>query len=259
MERLYNLFGDIAGIALDTAYSVGAAHGYILREKMLDLNERMTGSRLLRSVNVLGGVRKDIIQEEKGTLLSHLVTIKLEYDDLVEMLTTSPSLLDRTETTGKISAQVARDLNLVGPAARASGVNRDVRRDHPYAAYKNLSFIVPRYKEGDVNARMHEKMDEVVESFSIIHQALDNLPSGEVHVPMTDVPSERVCFSLVESPRGEIMHWMMSGELSPYRHKIRDASFCNWLAIEQAVLGNIVPDFPLINKSLNLSYSGNDL
>jgi Ni,Fe-hydrogenase III large subunit len=259
LERLYNLFGDIAGIALDTAYSVAAANGYLLREKALDLNERLTGSRLLRSVNVLGGDRKDPFADDKEGTLAALVRMKLEFEDLVRLLTVSPSLMDRLETTGVLSRELAEKLNVVGPVARASGVDRDVRRDHPYAAYGKLSFLVPRQTEGDVYARMRVKIDEVRESFSLIDQVLDGMPAGPVRAELGNGPEGELAMALGESPRGELMHWIMTGRGVPARHKIRDASFCNWLALEEAVVGNIVPDFPLINKSFNLSYSGNDL
>lgn len=259
LERLYNLFGDIAGIALDTALSVPAAHGYLLREKVLNLNECLTGSRLLRSVNVLGGVRRDLTPNDREKVLASTVKMRLEFDDLVDLMMSSPSMEDRVETTGKLTREMAVSLNVVGPAARASGVDRDVRRDHPYAAYDRLNFLVPRQTQGDVAARMRVKMDEVRESFSIIDQAFDGMPPGPIRAKVVEIPYGGMGFSLVESPRGEIVHWIIGGRGAPFRHKVRDASFCNWLAMEQAVLGNIVPDFPLINKSFNLSYSGNDL
>jgi len=260
MERLYNHFGDVGGIALDTAFNVGAAHAQILREKVLDLNERATGTRLLRAVNCLGGVRRDIDPDMAATVMSKLIELKLDFNELVGMITKTPSLLDRVETTGALSLLAAKELNIVGPGARASGVDRDVRRDHPYAAYNRLSFRVPVAKEGDVNARMRVKIDEAFESMSLIEQALGNLPAGETTCKFATIPAGRTGMSLVESPRGEIVHWLISGEDGrPFRHKIRDASFHNWRAMEVAVLGNIVPDFPLVNKSFNLSYSGNDL
>ena len=259
LERLYNLFGDIAGIAMDTAYSVAAANGYLLRERALNLNECLTGSRLLRSVIVLGGVRKDLSPHDRERTVGALVRMKLEFEDLVSLMLTSSSLLDRVETTGILSPEMAVNLNVVGPVARASGVDRDVRRDHPYAAYEKLNFLVPRQTAGDVYARTKVRIDEVRESFSLIDQALDGMPSGPIRTEIKDIPEGEVAMSLVESPRGELVHWIMAGRGSPARHKIRDASFCNWLALEEAVIGNIVPDFPLINKSFNLSYSGNDL
>jgi Ni,Fe-hydrogenase III large subunit/Ni,Fe-hydrogenase III component G len=259
MERLYNHFGDVGGVAMDTAFTVGAQMAYVLRERVLDLNEQATGSRLLRSVNQLGGVRKDIDNDLKAIINGTLVRIKLDFNDFVSAVTQLPSLLDRVETTGILSHDSARNLNVVGPVGRASGIDRDSRRDHPYAAYPELSFTIPVYREGDVLARLRVKIDEVFESISIIEQALDKMPSGEVVRPVPDIPSGEIGMSLVETHRGEAMHWLLSGAGMPYRHKVRDASFLNWPAIEMAVMGNIVPDFPLINKSFNLSYAGNDL
>lgn len=259
LERIYNHFGDVGGISLDTAYNVGAQHAYILREKILQLNECITGSRLLRSVNCIGGVRRDISDEDSVKIRETLVKVTLDFNDFVELVTKIPSFLDRAETTGILSEEAARGLNIMGPGARASGVRRDVRKDHPYAAYKDLSFRVPMHKEGDVYARMRVKIEEVYESMSIIEQALNRIPQGPVKADVPAIPEGLTGMGLVESPRGEAVHWMISGNDRPYRHKVRDPSFHNWQAMEVAVLGNIVPDFPLINKSFNLSYSGNDL
>jgi Ni,Fe-hydrogenase III large subunit len=258
MERIYNHLGDIGGISLDTAFTTGAQQAYIMRERMLDMNDRLTGSRLLRGINVVGGVRRDLGPEDISALRSHLVTLNLELQDWIQMVTTMPSLLDRVERTGILSYEAAVDLNVVGPAARASGVGRDVRKEHPYAAYADLAFSVPLRREGDVNARMWVKLDEIQESISIIDQALGSLPSGALSVNVVP-PQGETAVALVESPRGELLHWIQCGEGCPRRHKVRDASFCNWPALEVAVLGNIVPDFPLINKSFNLSYAGDDL
>ncbi len=110
-----------------------------------------------------------------------------------------------------------------------------------------------------MDARTRVRVDEVRESFAIIEQALDGMPGGPLAAEVKEVPAGRTAFSLVEAPRGEVMHWIISGDGTPFRHKIRDPSFCNWLGMEFAVRGNIVPDFPLINKSFGLSYAGNDL
>jgi Ni,Fe-hydrogenase III large subunit len=134
-----------------------------------------------------------------------------------------------------------------------------VRRDYPYAIYDELSFDVPVHREGDVQARFQVKSEEIYESISIIEQALDRMPSGDIAVGPFSIPSMTIGLSLVETHRGEAMHWLLGGEGRPDRHKVRDASFLNWPALEVAVPGNIVPDFPLINKSFNLSYAGNDL
>ena len=209
LERLYNLFGDIAGIALDLA--LAAASGYLLRERAMCLNESLTSSRLLRSVNVLGGVRKDLSPNDREKVLATIVKLKLEFDDLVTMMLTSPSMMDRVVTTGKLSREMATNLNVVGPAARASGIDRDVRRDHPYAAYGKLDFLVPTQSAGDVSARMKVKMDEVRESFSLIEQALDSMPSGPVRASVGEVPQGRIAYSSSGIAQGELVHWVLSG------------------------------------------------
>jgi Ni,Fe-hydrogenase III large subunit len=233
-----------------------------MQEQVMQLNEYLTGSRLLRGVNCIGGVKIDVSPEEFVKIKELLTTLKGEMDDYVNLVTNLPSLLDRTQTTGILSNTVARDLNLVGPVARASGIDRDVRRDHPYAAYSLLTFKVITQQSGDVQGRFLVKIGEIYESINIIEQAHAKMPSGPIKVDIANVPPNKIGFSHVETPRGEAVHWIYSGEGKPYRHKIRDPSFCNWLAMESAVVGgkgNIVPDFPLINKSMNLSYSGNDL
>ena len=258
LERIYNHLGDVGGIALDTAFSVAASHAFMLKEKMLQVNECVTGSRLLRSVNRIGGVRKDISSEDAMRIREVLIRTKLDLNDLVSLVDSTPSFLDRVEGTGRLPLEAAKNLNIVGPAARASGIDRDVRRDHPYAAYGKLKFSVPLSRDGDVNARMRMKVDEIYESMSLIEQALDGMPQGAIHCDVPILPGN-IGMSLVEAPKGEAVHWLLMGDGRPYRHKIRDPSFYNWLALEVAMPGNIVPDFPLINKSFNLSYSGNDL
>ncbi|MEM0448404.1 MAG: NADH-quinone oxidoreductase subunit C [Methanomassiliicoccales archaeon] len=260
LERIYNLLGDIGGIALDVAFNVAAQHAYILRERCMELNDFITGNRFLRGVNRLGGVWIDIPSDKISKILAQLVRFKLDIKEFSSLMLRSQSVLDRLETTGRIPLEVAKELELVGPVARASGLDRDVRRDHPYAAYRHLSFRVPLRREGDVNARLCVKLEELQESISLVEQALGSLPSGEITCSSFEVPEGRTAMSLVESPRGELVHWLISGKGGrPFRHKVRDASFHNWRAIEVAVQGEIVPDFPLINKSLNLSYAGNDL
>jgi len=260
LERIYNLLGDLGGIALDTGFGVPAQHAYVLRERMLEVNDEVTGSRLLRSVNRLGGVSKDICEVTSRNIATRLVNAELDLNDFVSMLESSPSFFDRVETTGILTTDQAKLLGVVGPVARASGLDRDVRRDRPYAAYGRLSFRVSVHQEGDVRARMLVKIEELRESLSLVKQALQEAPTGEISVDIGDVPEGRTAFSLVESPRGQIVHWIVSGKGGrPFRHKIVDPSFRNWPAMELAVLNNIVPDFPLINKSFNLSYSGCDL
>lgn len=257
MERLYNHLGDIGGIATDVAFYFGAVHAARMREGLMAMNERLTGSRILHNVNRVGGVRVDITKEDSATLSSALGSFEKDFQELMDVLLGSSSFLDRVETTGRLTEGIARDLGVVGPPARASGLDRDVRRDHPYAAYPDLEFEVPVRKEGDVFARMMVKAEEVHQALRIIEQALEAMPGGPLAAEV-EIPSGRRALGYAEGPRGETLYWVMTGEGKPYRCKVRDPSFCNWPAMEYAIQDNIVPDFPLINKSFNLSYSGND-
>lgn len=257
LERMYNHLGDIAGIATDVAYAFGAAHANRLKEQVMQLNEKVTGSRLLRGMNAIGGVRRDI-GDMKDMILKELDLMHNDFKELMELLFNSPSVADRIETTGRITGEIAKGLHVVGPAGRASGIDSDVRRDHPYAAYAGLEFKVPVLKTGDVNARTRVRADEVYESIAIIRQALSRLPEGEIRAELKKIP-DGCALGYSEAPRGETLYWIQISNGKIERCKVRDPSFCNWLAIEYAVLDNIVPDFPIINKSLSLSYSGNDM
>jgi Ni,Fe-hydrogenase III large subunit/Ni,Fe-hydrogenase III component G len=257
LERIYNHLGDIAGIATDVAFSFGAAHANKLKEEVLQLNERVTGSRMLRGMNTIGGVRRDI-GEKKDEILQKLSIIQRDFRKLMEHLISTPSLMDRIETTGRIYNDIAKGLHVVGPVGRASGLDRDIRRDHPYAAYPEFNFKVPVLKEGDVLSRTIVRADEICESIALIEQALWSLPEGGIMANVDKIPDGHA-FGYTESPRGETIYWVRTIGNRIERCKVRDPSFCNWLAIEYAVLDNIVPDFPIINKSLSLSYSGNDM
>ncbi len=259
LERLHNHMSDIAGISLDVAFSFGASQLMRLKETLMGLNEQLTGTRLLRSVVVWGGVRRDISESEKEWFIKEIKKIKEDFDEIVQILWQVDSLMDRVTTTGRIKKEIAEALGGVGPVARASGVDRDMRRDHPYAAYKELFFRVPVFTEGDVESRMKVKIQEVYESFKLIYDALFSMPQGSLRGELKPLARSQSAIGHVESPRGECFHWIMTDKHGKiFRWKIQSPSFANWPLIEYAVLENIVPDFPLINKSMNLSYSGND-
>ena len=186
----------------------------------------------------LGGVQQDIIEGGAEKIREVLATVHNEMDDFYHVVTI-PSLSDRTQTTGIISPEVARDLNLVGPVTRASGIDRDVRRDHPYAAYSDLDSSVITEQTGDVQGRFMVKFGEIYESIRLVEQALVNMPSGPLFVECPTVPSGQIGLSLVETPRGEAMHWIYAGEGKPYRHKIRDPSYYNWLPCKLRCLGTL--------------------
>ena len=160
-----------------------------------------------------------------------------------------------------LTEETAWDHAVIGVVGRASGVDQDIRRDHPFAAYGELPPQTVLYRYGDVRARMRVRLDEIHESIRLIREIKQGITQGPVLTRPTVVPAPGTwAFSAVEGWRGEIFYVVMAGEQGKiHRCKVRDPSFVNWPAIQWAVLGNIIPDFPLINKSFNLSYAGNDL
>ena len=168
--------------------------------------------------------------------------------------------VDRIENTGILKNKIAADLNAVGPGGRASGITYDVSKAFPYAAYASLDFAIPVQTDGDVSSRVKIKLEECFESISLMLQVLEKMPSGSIFTEIGPFEPYRAAFGITESPRGENVHFIMTGENQTlFRYKVRTPSFCNWPALCHAVQGNVVPDFPLINKSFNLSYAGNDL
>ncbi|MEI7730407.1 MAG: NADH-quinone oxidoreductase subunit C [Verrucomicrobiota bacterium] len=259
LERLYNHIADIGAIATDVAFVTGNAHAMRLKEKTLRLNEALTGNRLLRGMARLGGVRFDFNADQCRALTRFLDELEPDFNAVIEMIQASASTRERLETTGILKPGIARDLGIVGVAGRASGFNHDLRRDFPHAAYDQVRFHVPVYGEGDVARRMEIRIEEVGQSISILRQLVPNLPEGKLFEPIENLPPDRMALGYVEGWRGEIFHWIRTGpDNRLQRCKIKDPSLQNWPAMSEAILGNIVPDFPVVNKSFNLSYSGND-
>lgn len=270
LERLYNHMGSIAGIATDVGFAYGSSRLNILKERLMRLNESLSGNRILFGVNRMGGVRCDITEESKKIIIETLDEVSIDFEKIVTLLKSKSSFIDRLKDTGIISKKAVQDLGIVGVAARCIGIDIDTRRDHPYAAYSTHHKETPQQimqheiemqkRNGDVLARFEVRVQEIQESFDIIKASLQ-LENDGLYVDMpTNLESFRSALGYAESCRGQTIHWVMIGENnSIFRYKVRTASFLNWPIIERAVLNDIVPDFPVINKSLDLSYSGNDL
>ncbi len=259
LERIYNHISDIGAIATDVAFVVANTHAMRLKEHVLRLNEQLTGSRLLRGMAALGGVRSDWSAVQLEAIRQLVAWLRPEFESLVALIRESSSTRDRLETTGILKPETARDLGIVGLAGRASGFDHDLRRDFPHAAYAGVQFTVPVFQEGDVLRRMQVRIDEVRQSFSIIEQLATALPQGEIRVGMPVPPADAVALGYVEGWRGEIFHWIrMAPDGRLARCRVKDPSLQNWPALSEAILDNIIPDFPVVNKSFNLSYSGTD-
>lgn len=258
LERIYNHVGDFGMIVNDTGFAVGHAHCFRIRERLLRLNKKLTGHRLLRGILRPGGLTRDLTGD--GYLLQELEGIRTDFEEVFEICWNVSMLRDRLRGTGHLFETTGRAHGVLGYVARASGIDIDVRRDHPFAAYDRLDFRIPVFKSGDVEARAMMRVDELRESFGLIRQAVAKTPAGSVSESCGPLPPWQTAFGMVEGWRGAIIHWIMAddgGRL--YRVKVQDPSFVCWRPLSFALIKNIVPDFPLCNKSFNLSYSGNDL
>lgn len=262
LERIANHFSDIGYIMLDTAYTFGGSHGARLRERVMQWNERLTSSRFLRGVNRIGGVAPIIDPKALPALLADLPHLAADFDEVIHIAMESLSFSQRLVRTGILTREVAEDYGVVGVPARAVGVTMDARKDFPYAAYETLNFEVVTETAGDVHARWLVRVGEVRQSISLMTQALTRLKdvSPVVHTRQIHFKKNARAISIVEGWRGEIVYYVETDAHGAIqRVKVRDPSFLNWQAFPTCVVGEVVPDFPLINKSFNLSYSGNDL
>ena len=258
LERLYNHVADFGMIANDTGFAVAHSHCFRIRERLLRLNKQVTGNRLLRGGIVPGGVGCDL--PAGLDLEGELVAALKDFEEIVALALDNTLVRDRLEGTGRLTTRTARDHGVLGYVARASGLDADVRRDHPFAAYGKLDFKVPVFQTGDVEARTRVRVEEARESVRLIGQAVARMPQGPRRSPLGPLPLFEPACGLVEGWRGAIIHWIMADAPDRlYRVKIMDPSFLNWRPLSYALLKNIVPDFPLCNKSFNQSYSGNDL
>jgi Ni,Fe-hydrogenase III large subunit/Ni,Fe-hydrogenase III component G len=278
MERIYNHLGTLAGISTDVGFSYGSARLNILKERMMQLNSKISGNRLLFGVNRIGGVGIDLDDEKLAMIKYTIQIVQEDFERIVLMLRAKSSVTDRLRNTGIVSKKVAFDLGLVGVVARAAGLDVDTRRDHPYAAYTTVSIDthhntpqnLMEYKvnlekrKGDALGRFEVRVEEVMDSLRMIGEIVSSLHDDKTLAAADTLEKLEPyghALGYAESHRGQTIHWLMVGEDcdSLFRYKVRTASFVNWPGIEQAVLSDIVPDFPVINKSLDLSYSGNDL
>jgi len=257
LERAYSLLSDLAGMVTDIAYPVAASRFLIQREELQREADHLTGSRFMKGSICIGGVTSDLSSEMLQELFKTVGRIEQEVQEITENTLNVPSVIDRFSTTGIIRSELIHPLALSGPIARACGNCTDVRIDHPYGIYQERPPAQVYESGGDVFARFTQKYQEILASLRYMQELILFVPEGPVRIPV----HMRDGYTLItlESPRGMSLHWVFIRDGRIHRYKVRTASFCNWYAIEHAVIGNIVPDFPLINKSLNLSYAGTDL
>lgn len=259
-ERIANHLGDIGAICNDAAFAFMLHQMSRLKEKILRLNHELFGHRFIMDRIIPGGVSADIDSEGKELILAELKQFSKEFERLVVIYDENSSLEDRVRETGILTPEKAREICAVGIVARASGLNLDCRLHAPFPPYDRIRVNVPVLIAGDVNARVWVRIEEIRESIRIITEILDTLPCGELSINIARPSPDTSGFAAVEGWRGEIIYWIQAGPGSAInRCMVRDPSSVNWLGLEQSIPGNIVPDFPLCNKSFNQSYSGHDL
>ncbi len=263
LERLANHLGDIGAIMTDTGFNFGGAQGARLREMVMQMNDLLTGSRFLRGVNRMGGeLSREITPEMAGRIDGELAALRDDFSEVMSVAENSHSLLNRLKNTGILPPNTAKDHGVIGVAGKAVGFAADARVDYPYAAYDELISEIATEEGGDVYARFTVRIKEVYSSIDLIQRALRRLPQHDDGYTPQDQVFGKNAYSvgIVEGWRGDIVYLVATdarGVIS--RVDVRDPSFLNWTALSYAAVGNVVPDFPLINKSFNLSYSGNDL
>jgi len=259
-ERVANHLGDLGALGNDAAFAFGLAQFWRLREAWQRRSQELMGHRLMMDWVVPGGVESDLSLEGLRTLREDCQALEAQVRLLQSIYDAHAGVQDRFVGTGRVDAQLARQLNLTGMAARASGVGSDLRSDLAGAPYDALQVRKAQATEGDVAARVAVRFAEIYESLRLLDLMARDLPAGASRVvPPAPRPGE--CGAgWVEGWRGEVL---VAIELDDRgligRAHCHDPSWQNWPALEHAVIGNIVPDFPLINKSFNLSYSGQDL
>jgi Ni,Fe-hydrogenase III large subunit/Ni,Fe-hydrogenase III component G len=259
-ERIANHLGDLGYLGNDVALSFGFFQFWRLKEELLRLHDELFGHRYLMDFVIPGGVARDLDAASGKRLVDFLEKIDAEIATLRAIYEEHAGAQDRFIMTGQVVPELAERLGLTGLAGRASGQAYDLRADLSLPPYDALEVKVAGHTRGDVAARVTLRFDELTESLRLVRALAQLLPAGEVRSPCPAAePGRRGC-GWIEGWRGEVFIALDMGHGGrPHRVHAHDPSWQNWPVLERAVLGNIVPDFPLINKSFNLSYSGHDL
>jgi len=258
LERIANHVGDFGAICNDASFSIMHAHCGVLRERVLRAAKSAFGHRLMMDRIVPGGVATDLTGPGIAALRGLLVDLGRDFPSLVDLFETTTSLQDRTVGAGILKHALAQAYACGGTIGRASGRSFDARRDLAYAPYPDLRFDVPTRAEGDVDARVWLRIEEVRQSMAMIGQLLDGLPAGEIAADLGPGEVEAEGIAVVEGFRGDVLASLrIAGGRVAHCH-LRDPSWFQWPLLEAAIEGNIVADFPLCNKSFNCSYSGHD-
>jgi Ni,Fe-hydrogenase III large subunit len=260
LERIANHLGDLGALGNDAGFAVGLAQFSRLKEQLLRSTEHALGQRYLMDLIVPGGTRVDLSSATAADLTACVESIAGEVETLRAIYDEHAGMRDRFAGAGTVTPALAARLGLTGLAGRASSQAFDLRCDLPCEPYAQMSPAKVVRTEGDVAARVAVRFDEVAESIRLVQQIVQNLPPGGYRWPLAAAPDGSLGIGLIEGWRGPVLVALEAGEAGKIRRcHPHDPSWQNWPVLEHAIIDNIVPDFPLINKSFNLSYSGHDL
>jgi Ni,Fe-hydrogenase III large subunit len=267
LERLANHTGDLGALAGDVGYLPTQSYCGRIRGDFLNMTALLCGNRFGRSLLLPGGSRFDIDSPLAAELLARLAAAERDVTEAVELLWQTPSVLARFENIGRVTLEQCLELGMVGPAARACGVERDVRSDHPLGVFQFTAIPAVTAHYGDVNSRAFVRWLEIQRSLAYVRERLLALPAAPAAdsprqasaVPLPLAPRQLAC-TLIEGWRGEVCHVALTDSEGRFaRYKITDPSFHNWYGLALALRDQEISDFPLCNKSFNLSYCGHDL
>ncbi|MDP5240896.1 hydrogenase large subunit [Uliginosibacterium sp. 31-16] len=259
VERLHSHLLNIGLASHFVGFDTGFMQFFRVREKAMTMAELLTGARKTYGMNVIGGVRRDILKDERAKTLKLCAELRAEVTPLVEMLMETPNLKQRTQGVGRLDPKVARDFSPVGPAIRGSGFARDIRVDHPYAAYADMPFGLHVLDGCDVLSRVLVRVKEFYDSLAIIEHALHNMPEGPLLIEGFAYTPHKFALGYAEAPRGEDIHWSMLGDNQKlFRWRCRAPTYANWPPLRYMLRGNTVSDAPLIVASIDPCYSCTD-
>lgn len=260
LERLANHTGDLGALAGDVGYLPTASYCGRIRGDFLNMTALLCGNRFGRNAIRPGGVPFDAEAERIQELQKRMSSSLNDVTHAVKLLWETPSVLARFENTGRLTRETAIELGLVGIAARASGVPEDVRNMYPSGVFRVAQIPVSTSTNGDVFARAYVRWLEIQRSAAFIQDQLSALPAGICQSEVGNLEPNRICLSLVEGWRGAICHIAITGSDGRFvNYKVIDPSFHNWFGLAMALRNQAISDFPLCNKSFNLSYCGHDL
>jgi len=259
VERLHSHLLNLGLACHFTGFDTGFMQFFRVREKSMTMAELLTGARKTYGMNLIGGIRRDILKPQREQTIKLCGELRKEVGELVDMLLETPNLAQRTAGIGRLDPKVARDYSPVGPLVRASGFKRDIRIDHPYAGYGSLN-VGQHVMDGcDVLSRVLIRAKEFFDSIDMIEYLLGNLPEGPILIEGFSYKPHQFALGFAEAPRGEDIHWSMTGDNQKlYRWRCRAPTYANWAPLRYMLRGNTISDAPLIVASIDPCYSCTD-